>query len=118
MTRVNNPVSTGIILKSLPRIWDDLPLWAQLNMILVVVVLAAIRAIDPALIDAALAALRPGARLVINAVTLETQAVLTLRHKAHGGALRLLQVSHAEPVGHMTGWRAAMPVTQWEYEAP
>ena len=73
---------------------------------------------DPALIDAALAALRPGARLVINAVTLETQAVLTLRHKAHGGALRLLQVSHAEPVGHMTGWRAAMPVTQWEYEAP
>ena len=50
--------------------------------------------------------------------TLETQAAIAARHKTHGGTLRLLQISHAEPVGRMTGWRAAMPVMQWEYEAP
>ncbi len=32
MKLVNNPISTGILLRSLPRVWDDLPLWAQLNI--------------------------------------------------------------------------------------
>ena len=32
MARVNDPVSAGVILRSLPRVFDDLPLWAQLNI--------------------------------------------------------------------------------------
>src|SRR5690242_3271333 len=32
MVRVNDPVSAGVILRSLPRVFDDLPLWAQLNI--------------------------------------------------------------------------------------
>jgi len=32
MTRVNNPTAPGVILRSLPRVFDDLPIWAQLNI--------------------------------------------------------------------------------------
>ena len=32
MARVNDPVSAGVILRSIPRAFDDLPLWAQLNI--------------------------------------------------------------------------------------
>ncbi len=62
---------------------------------------------------AAWAALRPLGRLVANAVTLESEAVLIALHKAHGGDLVKLQINRAEPVGPRTGWRPLMPVTQW-----
>lgn len=58
-------------------------------------------------------ALKPLGRLVANAVTLESQAVLIDLHKRHGGDLVQLSVSRAEPVGPRTGWRPFMPVTQW-----
>ncbi|MEM7439903.1 MAG: precorrin-6y C5,15-methyltransferase (decarboxylating) subunit CbiE [Pseudomonadota bacterium] len=58
-------------------------------------------------------ALRPLGRLVANAVTLESETVLIDLHKRHGGQLVRLQVHRAEPVGGLTGWRPAMPVTQW-----
>jgi MoaA/NifB/PqqE/SkfB family radical SAM enzyme len=32
MSRVNDPVSPGVIVRSLPRAFDDLPIWAQLNI--------------------------------------------------------------------------------------
>jgi MoaA/NifB/PqqE/SkfB family radical SAM enzyme len=32
MSRVNDPTAPGAILRSLPRAWDDLPIWAQLNI--------------------------------------------------------------------------------------
>jgi precorrin-6B C5,15-methyltransferase / cobalt-precorrin-6B C5,C15-methyltransferase len=68
--------------------------------------------------DTAARALRPGGRLVINAVTLETEAVLIARHTAFGGELIRIAISRAEPVGGKTGWRAAMPVTQWLWTKP
>lgn len=64
-------------------------------------------------ISAALAALRPLGRLVANAVTLESEAVLLAARAEHGGDLTRISVAHAEPVGRLTGWRPAMPVTQW-----
>ncbi|MFD6231203.1 precorrin-6y C5,15-methyltransferase (decarboxylating) subunit CbiE [Streptomyces sp. NPDC060232] len=67
----------------------------------------------PGLLDAAWAALAPGGRLVVNTVTLESEAVLTDRYRRHGGDLVKLAVAHAAPVGGFTGWRQAMPVTQW-----
>lgn len=63
--------------------------------------------------DAAWAALRPLGRMVCNAVTLESEAVLLALHKELGGQLVKLSVNRAEPVGGLTGWRPLMPVTQW-----
>ncbi|MGZ8369373.1 MAG: precorrin-6y C5,15-methyltransferase (decarboxylating) subunit CbiE [Rhodoplanes sp.] len=73
---------------------------------------------DPGVLDAALAALRPGGRLVVSAVTLETEAVLIARHAALGGELIRIAVARADPVGGKTGWRPAMPVTQWAWVKP
>ncbi|MFJ2023750.1 precorrin-6y C5,15-methyltransferase (decarboxylating) subunit CbiE [Streptomyces sp. NPDC087897] len=67
----------------------------------------------PGLLDACWEALRPGGRLVVNTVTLESEALLAERHKAYGGDLVRIAVAHAVPVGGFTGWRQAMPVTQW-----
>lgn len=63
--------------------------------------------------EAAWAALRPLGRLVANAVTLESEALLIELYKKHGGQLSKINVNRAEPVGRMTGWRPFMPVTQW-----
>ena len=63
--------------------------------------------------DAAWDALRPLGRMVCNAVTLESEALLLELHKERGGQLVKLMVSRAEPVGGLTGWRPLMPVTQW-----
>jgi precorrin-6Y C5,15-methyltransferase (decarboxylating) len=64
-------------------------------------------------LDAVWQALLPGGRLVVNAVTLETEAELIARRARFGGALLRLSVEHAAAVGGLTGWRAAMPVVQW-----
>jgi precorrin-6Y C5,15-methyltransferase (decarboxylating) len=62
---------------------------------------------------AAWSALKPHGRLVANAVTLEGEAVLFDLFQHHGGDLTRIAISRAEPVGRLTGWRAAMPLTQW-----
>lgn len=46
-------------------------------------------------------------------MTLESEALLTEWYRLHGGELLRLAVAHAVPVGAFTGWRQAMPVTQW-----
>ncbi|WP_327342208.1 precorrin-6y C5,15-methyltransferase (decarboxylating) subunit CbiE [Streptomyces europaeiscabiei] len=70
----------------------------------------------PGLLDACLRALPPGGRLVANTVTLESEALLAAAHRRHGGELVRLAVAHTVPVGGFTGWRQAMPVTQWAVE--
>jgi precorrin-6Y C5,15-methyltransferase (decarboxylating) len=65
------------------------------------------------LLDAVWQALPPGGRLVVNSVTLESEAILIARQARDGGALLRLSVERAGPVGGLTGWRAAMPVVQW-----
>ncbi|GAA1936034.1 precorrin-6y C5,15-methyltransferase (decarboxylating) subunit CbiE [Streptomyces sodiiphilus] len=67
----------------------------------------------PGLLDACWQALPDGGRLVANTVTLESEAVLAGGHRRYGGDLVRLAVAHAAPVGGFTGWRQAMPVTQW-----
>jgi precorrin-6Y C5,15-methyltransferase (decarboxylating) len=67
----------------------------------------------PGLIDTVLERLASGGRMVANAVTLEGEAVLLAAFAAHGGTLDRIAVAHADPVGGLTGWRPAMPVTQW-----
>ncbi|RII20670.1 Precorrin-6Y C(5,15)-methyltransferase [decarboxylating] [Streptomyces sp. YIM 130001] len=65
------------------------------------------------LLDSCWEALPAGGRLVANTVTLESEALLAAAHRRHGGELVRLAVAHAVPVGGFTGWRQAMPVTQW-----
>jgi len=72
----------------------------------------------PGLLDEAMEALRPDGRLVANVVTLEGEAVLLAAFARHGGALKRLSVARADPVGHLHGWRTAMPVTQWVWTKP
>jgi precorrin-6Y C5,15-methyltransferase (decarboxylating) len=64
-------------------------------------------------VTAARAALPPGGRLVANAVTLESEALLIALHAEMGGDLTRLAIEHATPLGALTGWRPAMPVVQW-----
>jgi precorrin-6Y C5,15-methyltransferase (decarboxylating) len=73
---------------------------------------------DPAVLDAAWAALPEGGRLVVNAVTLETQGDLMRRYQSLGGDLMSVQVARADPVGPFHGWRPAMPVVQWSVVKP
>lgn len=62
--------------------------------------------------------LASGGRLVANVVTAESEAVLTQWHSRLGGELRRFQHYRGEPVGRFTGWRPAMPVTQWSVVKP
>jgi precorrin-6Y C5,15-methyltransferase (decarboxylating) len=63
-------------------------------------------------------ALRPGGRLVANAVTLEGEAALVAARQRHGGELLRLEVAHAAPLGGFTGWRPQMPVVTWSVRKP
>ncbi len=67
----------------------------------------------PGLLDACYDRLVDGGRLVANAVTAESEAILTQSYSRLGGELRRYQHYRGEPLGKFTGWRPAMPVTQW-----
>src|SRR5262249_47314930 len=73
---------------------------------------------DANMIDGAIAALRPGGRLVINAVTLETEALIVARHARLGGELIRIAIARADVLGGKRGWRPALPVTQWAWTKP
>jgi len=69
-------------------------------------------------LDAAVPALRPGGRSVVNAVTVETEALLMARHAMLGGELIRVAIARVEPMGSMQAWRPALPVTQWVWKKP
>ena len=74
---------------------------------------------DPEVLGAAYIALQSGGRLVAHAVTLESEAVLLDFFKAHSEArLGRIQLSAADPVGGLHGWRPTMPLTQLVIEKP
>jgi len=66
-----------------------------------------------ALLDALAARLSPGTRIVANAVTLETEALLLAAHGRRGGTLLRVALSEAGPLGEGRGWAPARPLTQW-----
>jgi len=68
---------------------------------------------EASLLDAVYAALPPGGRLVVNAVTLEAEAELIRRFKAQGGELTRIETARANPLGSFQTWRPSLPVTQW-----
>lgn len=66
-------------------------------------------------LDAARGALRTGGRLVVNAVTIETEAVLLAAQAAHGGSLTRIGIDRLDRVGSMHALRPAMRITQWRW---
>ncbi|MGB3482972.1 MAG: precorrin-6y C5,15-methyltransferase (decarboxylating) subunit CbiE [Mycobacterium sp.] len=69
----------------------------------------------PGVLDACLDSLRPGGRLVVHGVTLETEVLLGQAYRRHGGELTRIHVERAAPVGTFTGWTPGRAVTQWAY---
>jgi precorrin-6Y C5,15-methyltransferase (decarboxylating) len=65
------------------------------------------------LLDACYDRLVAGGRLVANAVTVESESLLAQWYSRLGGELRRYQHYQGEPLGGFTGWRPAMPITQW-----
>ncbi len=72
----------------------------------------------PGVVEAALAALRPGGRLVAHGVTLETQSLFIARNREMGGQLIEARIARAEKLGGFTALRPALPILQWIYDKP
>ncbi|EKF23481.1 precorrin-6Y C5,15-methyltransferase (decarboxylating), CbiT subunit [Mycolicibacterium hassiacum DSM 44199] len=65
------------------------------------------------LLEACFDRLRPGGRMVVHAVTVESESLVARWYSQHGGELRRYQHYQADALGGFTGWRPARPVTQW-----
>ncbi|WP_164659884.1 precorrin-6y C5,15-methyltransferase (decarboxylating) subunit CbiE [Tropicibacter sp. Alg240-R139] len=57
--------------------------------------------------------LATGTRLVANAVTLESEAVLAQWHEKLGGGLLRIELAQSAPLGPRRGWKSTYPVVQW-----
>jgi precorrin-6B C5,15-methyltransferase / cobalt-precorrin-6B C5,C15-methyltransferase len=69
-------------------------------------------------ISTAWEALPSGGRLVVNGVTIETQAELICRFKTLGGSLKTIQIACVDPIGGFKAMRPAIAVTQWSVIKP
>nr|WP_090274166.1 precorrin-6y C5,15-methyltransferase (decarboxylating) subunit CbiE [Mycolicibacterium komanii]CRL66869.1 precorrin-6y C5,15-methyltransferase subunit CbiE/precorrin-6Y C5,15-methyltransferase subunit CbiT [Mycolicibacterium komanii] len=72
----------------------------------------------PGLLEACFDRLPSGGRLVANAVTVESEALVAQWYSRHGGELQRFAHYRGEALGGFTGWRPAMPVTQWVVTKP
>jgi precorrin-6Y C5,15-methyltransferase (decarboxylating) len=72
----------------------------------------------PGLLDLCRERLRSGGRLVVHAVTLETERLLVDAYAELGGELTRLTVERAEPLAGFTGWTPARAVVQWSWRVP
>ena len=76
------------------------------------------RPTGPCVIDTAWVALRAGGRMVVNAVTTETEARLVRRPRMFGGTLTRLSVERLDTLGPHHVFRPAIAVTQWAATKP
>ena len=65
------------------------------------------------IIDQIIKTLSKDGRLVINAVTLESQALLLENYKKFGGNLKKINISNPKPIGRKTIWSAQNNIMQW-----
>jgi precorrin-6Y C5,15-methyltransferase (decarboxylating) len=68
--------------------------------------------------DASWEALRTGGRIIVNAVTIDTEARLFEAQRRHGGTLTRLAVERLDTIGNMRGFQPAKTITQWAAEKP
>ena len=65
----------------------------------------------PGVLEQCWASLKPGGRLVANAVTLQSEAALVAWREQVGGELTRISVAQAQPLGGFDTWRSALPIT-------
>ena len=58
-------------------------------------------------------ALGEGGRLVVNAVTIESELKVLQWHSLHGGELIRIGIQRVGAIGSFQGWKPLAPVTQW-----
>jgi precorrin-6Y C5,15-methyltransferase (decarboxylating) len=75
---------------------------------------------DSTVFDGAWSALKPGGRLVANAVSLQSEARLIELFRRHGGELVRLDLAKAGKAGtgNVFVWRQASPIVQWRVSKP
>jgi precorrin-6B C5,15-methyltransferase / cobalt-precorrin-6B C5,C15-methyltransferase len=64
------------------------------------------------------AQLKPGGRLIANAVTLQSEVTLMAWRERHGGELTRIHVAQAQPLGEFDTWRQALPITLLDVTKP
>ncbi len=64
-------------------------------------------------VDACWSMLRPGGRIVVHAVTQETEVLLAECRRRYGGTLARISVEHLEPLGRFSAWLPARAVVEW-----
>ncbi|MGF6206200.1 precorrin-6y C5,15-methyltransferase (decarboxylating) subunit CbiE [Pseudomonas frederiksbergensis] len=69
-------------------------------------------------LDSCWAALKPGGRLIANAVTLQSEMTLMAWREQHGGELTRIHVAQAQPLGEFDTWRQALPITLLDVTKP
>jgi len=69
-------------------------------------------------LDTCWAALKPGGRLVANAVTLQSEMALMAWREQHGGELTRIHIAQAQPLGDFDTWRQALPITVLDLTKP
>ncbi|WP_250526771.1 precorrin-6y C5,15-methyltransferase (decarboxylating) subunit CbiE [Caballeronia sp. GAWG2-1] len=72
----------------------------------------------PGLLDACWSRVRQGGRLIVNAVTLQSEAALVAWRAEHGGELTRIGIARAEPLGSFDTWRQALPITLLHAKKP
>jgi precorrin-6B C5,15-methyltransferase / cobalt-precorrin-6B C5,C15-methyltransferase len=73
---------------------------------------------QPGLLDACLEQLPSGGRLVANAVTVESEAIVAQAYSHLGGKLQRFAHYQGESLGGFTSWGPQRPVTQWTLAKP
>lgn len=69
-------------------------------------------------LDTCWAQLKPGGRLVANAVTLQSEMTLMAWREQHGGELTRIHIAQAQPLGGFDTWRQALPITLLDVVKP
>ncbi|WHS59878.1 precorrin-6y C5,15-methyltransferase (decarboxylating) subunit CbiE [Pseudomonas sp. G2-4] len=69
-------------------------------------------------LDTCWARLKPGGRLVANAVTLQSEMTLMDWRARHGGELTRIHIAQAQPLGEFDTWRQALPITLLDLTKP
>jgi len=69
-------------------------------------------------LDTCWARLKPGGRLVANAVTLQSEMTLMAWREQHGGELTHVHIAQAQPLGDFDTWRQALPITLLDVVKP
>ncbi|MEG4286622.1 precorrin-6y C5,15-methyltransferase (decarboxylating) subunit CbiE [Microcoleus sp. A006_D1] len=66
-----------------------------------------------ALLETCWKALGEGGRLVVNAVTIESEMKVLQWHNIYGGELIRIGIQRAGAIGSFLGWKPLAPITQW-----